>query len=182
LATYVSMLRGINVGGNKRMKMEKLRESFEALGFKRVQTLIQSGNVVFQAAKSSPPALSKKIEQRLVEDFEFSVPVVTRTAEEMRQAVENNPFLKERGIDVEKIHVMFLSECPAPQAIAKLEAFTVAPERSRCLGKEIYLYLPNGVAESKLMKAPLDRTLAVQATARNWKTVNSLHRMCQDCG
>jgi uncharacterized protein (DUF1697 family) len=176
------MLRGINVGGNKRMKMEKLRESFEALGFKRVHTFIQSGNVVFQAAKSSPASLSKKIEKRLLQDFGFSVPVVTRTAEEMRTAVENNPFLKERGVDVEKLHVMFLSESPAADALKKLEVFTVAPERSRCLGKEIYLYLPNGVAESTMMKAPLDRTLAVLATTRNWKTVNALHRICQDCG
>ncbi len=181
MAIYVSMLRGINVGGNKRMKMEKLREAFEALGLERVKTFIQSGNVVFHAAKASPVAFSKKIEARLVADFGFSVPVVTRTADEMLKAIESNPFLKERGIDREKLHVMFLSDTPAPEALKKLEAFTTAPDRSRCLGKEIYLYLPNGAGESKLMKAPLDRALSVVTTTRNWKTVNALYQMCQDC-
>jgi uncharacterized protein (DUF1697 family) len=182
LAIYVSMLRGINVGGNKRMKMEKLRATFEDLGFERVKTFIQSGNVVFHAAKASPAAVSKKIEARLVADFGYTVSVVTRTADEMFKAVENNPFLKERGIDPEKLHVMFLSDNPAPEALTKLEAFTIAPDRSRCLGKEIYLYLPNGAGESKLLKAPLDRALSVVTTTRNWKTVNALHQMCRDCG
>jgi uncharacterized protein (DUF1697 family) len=62
-----------------------------------------------------------------------------------------------------------------------LADLTTAPDQSRCLGKEIYLYLPNGVSESRLMKNPLDRVLAVVTTTRNWKTVNTLHQMCLDC-
>jgi len=181
LAIYVSMLRGINVGGHKRMKMEKLRQSFEALGFKRVQTFIQSGNVVFQTTKAPNVALSKKIAEQLATDFGFSVPVITRNAEEMRKAIENNPLLEERGIDFEKLHVMFLSHDPVPEALKRLGTLTVPPDRSCCFGKEIYLYLPNGAGESKLMKATLDPTLSIVTTTRNWKTVNSLHQMCQDC-
>lgn len=177
---YLSLLRGINVGGNKRIKMEKLRQCFEALGFEQVQTFIQSGNVIFKTNKVSPTTLSKKIEIQLLEEFGLRVSVVTRTADELRRTVEDNPFLKERGIDPEKLHVMFLSDTPSPDAIEKLKQRPIAPDCFHLLRKEIYLYLPNGVSGSKLMKSPLDRALSVVTTMRNWNTVNALHQMCQD--
>ena len=181
MGIYVSMLRGINVGGNKRIKMDALRESFEALGFDQVKTFIQSGNVIYKGARTSTTALSNKIEKRLLDDFAFAVPVVTRTAQEMAGAIQNNSFVGATSIDKEKLHVMFLSAIPAPDALSKLDALISEPEQCRCLGKEIYLYLPNGAGESKLLKAPLGRMLAVVSTTRNWKTVNSLHQMCQEC-
>jgi len=178
---YISLLRGINVGAHKRIKMEQLRTSFEALGFEQVKTYIQSGNVVFKTAKVSPAALSKRIEGRILKDFGFSVSVVSRTLDEMAQTIANNPFLKDRGIDPEKLHVTFLSEELTPAATKKLAELTLVPDQSRCLGQEIYLYLPNGVSGSILMKNPLDRLLSVVTTTRNWRTVNALHQMCQEC-
>jgi len=176
---YVSMLRGINVGPHKRIKMDQLRASFEALGFEQVKTYIQSGNVVFKDRSISTLALSKKIEKQLLGNFGFSIPVVTRTADELAATVKNNPF--PGGIDPEKLHVMFLSDAPSQAALAKLSEVTAAPEQSHCRGKGIYLYLPNGVAESRLMKAPLERILSVVPTTRNWKTVNQLAQMCGEC-
>lgn len=178
---YISMLRGINVGGNKRIKMDRLRESFEALDFEQVKTYIQSGNVVFKAGKVSTAGLSKRIEERILDDFGFSVSVISRTADELANTVENNPLLKQPGIDTERLHVAFLSEAPAPPALNKLAQLTLKPDQSRCLGKEVYLYFPNGVSASSLWKYPLDGVLSVVATTRNWKTVNSLHQMCRDC-
>lgn len=177
---YLSLLRGINVGGNKRIKMEKLRQCFEALGFERVQTFIQSGNVIFETNKVSPTTLSRKIESQLLDEFGFRVPVVIRTADELRNTIEDNPFPKEPRIDPEKLHVMFLSDRPSPDTIETLKQRPIAPDRFHVLRKEIYLYLPNGVAGSKLMKSPLDRTLSVVTTMRNWNTVNALHQMCRD--
>jgi uncharacterized protein (DUF1697 family) len=182
MPVYVSMLRGINVGPHKRIKMDALRECFEALGFEQVRTYIQSGNVVYKAGKIAPLALSGKIEKELLKRFGFCVPVVSRTDDEIGETVSKNPFLKERGIDPEKLHVMFLSDVPAARAVKKLDAFLTAPEQCRWIGKVMYLYLPNGVAESKLMKSPLDRILSVTTTARNWKTVNQLLQMCEECG
>jgi len=181
MAIYVSMLRGINVGGHKRIKMDQLRKSFEALGLEQVQTYIQSGNVVFKAGKTVPSALSARIEKRILSDFGFSVSVVSRTADEMALMIENNPFLKQRGIDPEKLHVMFLSEAPAPAALKKLAEVTAPPDQFRSADREIYFYLPNGVSQSVLFKSPVDRILAVVTTMRNWRTVNTLHQMCQDC-
>ncbi len=178
---YISMLRGINVGGHKRIKMDQLRKSLEALGFEQVKTYIQSGNVVFKTRRTSPAALSKKIEERIVKDFGFSASVISRTAEEMSKMIAENPFLKQRGIDPAKLHVMFLSELPAPTALKKLAEVTVAPDQRQCSAREIYFYLPNGVSKSVLWNSPVDRILAVVTTTRNWRTVNTLHRMCQEC-
>jgi uncharacterized protein (DUF1697 family) len=178
---YISMLRGINVGGHKRIKMDRLRESFEALGFEQVQTYIQSGNVVFRAGKSSTSGLSTKIEGRILSDFGFPVSVISRTDDEFGKAIADNPFLKQRGIDLEKLHVMFLSEAPAPAAVKKLAELTAAPDQFRSLDRQIYFHLPNGMSNSVLMKSPIDRLLSVVTTTRNWRTVNALHQICQDC-
>jgi uncharacterized protein (DUF1697 family) len=175
------MLRGINVGGNKRIKMDDLRKSFEGLGFEQVKTYIQSGNVVFKAGKASSVALGKKIEAMIVRDFGFSASVIVRTAAELSETIAANPFLVQRGIDHEKLHVVFLSDSATAAALKKLAEFTVAPDQSQCVGKEIFLYLPNGFSASSLWKVPWEKALAVVTTTRNWKTVNSLHALCQDC-
>jgi uncharacterized protein (DUF1697 family) len=181
MPVYISMLRGINVGGHKLIKMDKLRALFEELGFEQVKTYIQSGNVVFKTKRTSTSALSRKIEEKILSDFGFSVSVISRSSDDMAATIAGNPFLKEREIDQEKLHVMFLSEAPAPVALKKLIDLTAAPNQCRPIDREIYFYLPNGVSQSVLMKSPVDRILAVVTTTRNWRTVNSLHQMCQDC-
>jgi|SRR5579864_358580 len=182
MPVYVAMLRGINIGPHKRMKMEKLRASCEALGFEKIKTFIQSGNVVFRAAKMSPATVSKKLEERIAKDFGFSADVIARTKEEMEKVVHNNPLLKERGLDPAKLHVVFLSERPEAAALEKLESLTLEPDKVRHSGREIYFCFPNGVSGSSLWKHPLDRVLSVSATMRNWNTVNSLYEMAVECG
>jgi uncharacterized protein (DUF1697 family) len=181
MPVYIAMLRGINIGPHKRMKMEKLRASCEALGLQKVQTLIQSGNIVFQAAKTSPAALSKKIEEQIVKDFGFSADVITRTRDDMEQVVKRNPLVK-RGFDLAKLHVVFLTQPPTPDALKKLELLTLAPDKFRASGNEIYFYFPNGVSGSSLWKHPLDRVLGQTGTMRNWNTVTALLEMAMECG
>jgi uncharacterized protein (DUF1697 family) len=182
MPVYIAMLRGINIGPHKRVKMEKLRASCEGLGLQKVKTFIQSGNVVFQAGKQSLASASKKIEERIVTDFGFSVDVISRSQDEMGKIIRGNPLLKERGIDRSKLHVAFLSDTPAPEAVKKLESLTIKPDEVRVVGKEIYLYFPNGVSGSSLWKHPLDRVLSVPVTMRNWSTVNALYEMAVECG
>jgi uncharacterized protein (DUF1697 family) len=181
MPVYVALLRGINLGPHKRIKMERLRESFEHLGLEQVKTYIQSGNVVFEAGKAASTTLGEKIEARIVSDFGFQVSVIVRTGAELGEIIAANPFLKQRGVDPEKLHVTFLSETPAAPALKKLARFTVAPDQSRCVGREIFLHLPNGFSGSSLWKVPWEKALAVVTTTRNWKTVNALYRMCLDC-
>ncbi|MGA9507362.1 MAG: DUF1697 domain-containing protein [Candidatus Sulfotelmatobacter sp.] len=181
MPVYIALLRGINLGGHKKIKMDELRASLAALGFDRVKTYIQSGNVVFKAAKLSDKALSKKIEATILSTFGHSVSVIIRTAEEIKQVIANNPFLKQPDIDQTKLHVMFLRESPAQSALQQLETLVLKPDQFRSLGKELYFYLPNGVAESAVMKKPIDRVLAIPTTMRNWRTVNTVQQMCADC-
>jgi len=177
MPVYIAMLRGINIGPHKRMKMEKLRASCEELGFVKVKTYIQSGNIVFQAPKLSSATAAKKIETQIVTDFGFSVNVISRTAEETKKVVEGNPLLREPGIDPSKFHVVFLAEVPSPDAIKKLAGITLSPDKVRHSGKEIYFYFPNGVSGSSIWKHNLDRVMLVCGTMRNWNTVNTLYKM-----
>ncbi len=174
------MLRGINVGAHKRMKMEKLRASCEALGFAGVKTYIQSGNLIFQGPGLSTQELAKKLGECIVKNFGFSSEIIARTREEMRKVIDDNPFSKERGMDVSKLHVVFLSQPAAPAGLKKLQELTLAPDRVQPGGNEIYFYFPNGVSGSSLWKHPLDRVLGVAGTMRNWKTVTTLYQMATE--
>jgi uncharacterized protein (DUF1697 family) len=178
---YIALLRGINVGAHKRMKMDKLRASCEALGFKNVRTYIQSGNVVFQASEASSEAVGKKLEAEILKTFGFSSDVIARTAKEIKQIIESNPLLKEAGVIAEKLHVVFLADAPMPDAKKKLEALTLPPDKVRHSGKEIYFYFPNGVSGSSIWKHSLDRILGTSGTMRNWKTVNTIYQMAAEC-
>ena len=177
---YISMLRGVNLGPHNRMKMEPLRKSLEVLGFEQVQTYIQSGNVIFRAAKQSPRAVSKRIEETVLADFGFAVPVITQTCEQMKETIQNNPFSKKRGIDVSKMHVTFLSQVPVEAALKKLAVADGADEFCHS-GEAIYLHCRNGYSETKLSNGFFEKTLAVRATTRNWKTVNQLYKMALEC-
>jgi len=181
MPVYISMLRGINIGPHKRMKMEKLRASLEDLGFSSVKTYIQSANAVFKAAKTPPLTLSKKIEDQILADFGFPVNVITRTSDEMGKVIQNNPLLKQRDIDSSKLHVVFLSAIAGPDAVKKLESLTLPPDKVCCSESETYFYFPNGVSGSNVWKHPLDRVLAVTCTMRNWNTVNKLYEMALEC-
>jgi uncharacterized protein (DUF1697 family) len=180
MPTYVALLRGINIGPHKRMKMDKLRASCEGLGFTGVKTYIQSGNVIFKAPKLSPAALSKRLRECIVKDFGFSAEVISRSREDMKNIIDDNPFTKERGMDTSKLHVVFLSQAPTKEALAKLQALTLAPDRTCSSGTEIYFYFPNGVSGSSLWKHPLDRITGVPGTMRNWNTVNKLYQMAME--
>src|SRR5205823_6790565 len=102
MPTYIAMVRGINVSGHKPVKMEELRKSFEKLGSKNVKTYVQSGNVVFDASAGSVPRLQEKIEKQILGDFAVSVPVLLRTARELRDVIQRNPFPKDPAVDQSK--------------------------------------------------------------------------------
>jgi uncharacterized protein (DUF1697 family) len=176
-STYVALLRGINVGGHKIVKMDQLRNAFEALGFEDVTTYVQSGNVVFNASTKPSENLSKKIEEKVLREFDISVSVIVKTSEEVSEVIRNNPFLQEKGIDPSKLHVTFLSRAPEKAALKMLDPIAATPDQFRSSGKEIYLYCPNGYGVTRLSNNALERVLSVRATTRNWKTVNRLHEM-----
>ncbi len=179
MPVYVALLRAVNLGAHNRMKMSRLQEVCAGLGFARVATYIQSGNVVFSLSKGSAAAASKMLEKAIRREFCFDVRVFCRSAEEMGAVIRRNPLAKVKGIDTGKLHVSFLSEVPVAAAVKKLESFAAGGEQLRCAGTELYLYCPQGYGRSKLANLNVERVLKVAATTRNWRTVNTLAAMAE---
>ncbi len=177
MITYIAMLRGINVGRGKAVKMQRLRTSFTALGFGEIKTYVQSGNVVFQSKRKSPAELTRTIEAKIQRDFGFTVPVLIKTSKELAQIVRDNPLLRVKGIDVSKLHVTFLSDAPPKTAAKALEDLATTRERFRILNREIYLYCPDGYGKSKLTNNTIEKEFSLVATTRNWRTVSALLEM-----
>jgi uncharacterized protein (DUF1697 family) len=177
MARFVVMLRGVNVGGNI-LKMDRLRELCDELGFKNTQTYVQSGNLVFETDHSQP-ALCSLIEKRLAGETRLPISVILRTPAELVKIISGNPFLKEKGIDLSKLHVTFLAKPVGKDGVGKLAAINAGADRFRVIGKEIYLHCPNGYGETKLSNNALQKVLGVNATTRNWNTVNKLNVMAK---
>ncbi len=175
MTTYIALLRGINVGGNT-LRMERLRALFAELGLADARTYVQSGNVLFTAAR--PPAeLAALIEARLARETRLPVSVFIRTPAQLERILAANPFLKEPGIDAKKLHVTFLSGRPSKPGLAALGAVKSGADRWQAVGAEIYLRCPGGYGRSKLTNTAIERLLAIRATTRNWTTVTALYEM-----
>jgi uncharacterized protein (DUF1697 family) len=176
---YIAMLRGINVSGHKLIKMERLRASLETLDCSDVRTYVQSGNVVFKTSKKVAADVAKMIEKNILDDFGFAVPVLLRTPAELGEILKRNPLVKQTAIDDAGLYITFLSQ-PAPTDAAQLlEPLATASEQLFVAGREIYLCCPNSYGNTKVSNAAIEKKLAVQATTRNWRTVNILFEMAQ---
>lgn len=174
---YIALLRGINVGGQKKIKMADLKVMFESMGFKDVKTYIQSGNVIFNYDSSDTIILANRVEEKISETFGFSAKTIIRTAEELRSIIDNNPFIKEPDIELDKLHVTLMIDVPAPNIISSLNIKKEENERYLIISKEIYLYCPNGYGNTKLNNSIFEKKLNIAATTRNWKTITKLHEL-----
>ncbi len=182
MSIYVALLRGINVSGQRKVPMARLRALCEGLGYTEVTTYLQSGNVVFQAPRRPTTVLASAIEERIAAELGFDVPVLVRTKEALHAVATTNPLL-DGGVDAASLHVVFLEGRPSPTALAALDALAAepfAPDRFVASGSEIYLSCPNGYGRTKLTNAFFERRLDTHATTRNWKTVTNLVGLTQE--
>jgi len=171
MTRYISILRGINVSGQKVIKMADLKILYEKLKLNNVTTYIQSGNVVFD----SPIKLKAElIENAIAKHYGFSVPVILRTDKEWTKIITSNPFTKDPDKDISKMHVVFLADKPNLPDKEKLNKVKHPSEEYFFEGTEVFLYCPNGYGKTKLSNTFLEKTLKTTATTRNWKTVNKL--------
>jgi uncharacterized protein (DUF1697 family) len=180
MATYVILLRAVNVGSTGKLPMAAFRKMLEDLGYRNVETYIQSGNAVVDA-KGSSAAVGKAVSAGLQKLMGSAVPVIVRTHEDLGRAIAANPFATEAAADGARVHVAFLSGVPAATNGKGLEVIvTKNPtrrDRYHLAGHTLYLHLPDGAAETKFTAQALDKILGVTATARNWNTVLKLHAM-----
>lgn len=175
---HVAFLRGINVGGKNSLPMKTLASLFEAAGAVDVQTYIQSGNVVYGASEKTAAKIAAVIEKAIAKEMSLSVPVVTRSAAELEVIASSNPFLA-RGESEDAVHVMFLAEAPVAKAVATLDPNRSPGDEFAVLGRDVYLFLPNGVGRTKLSNAYFDSKLATVSTGRNWRTVLKMLEMAR---
>lgn len=174
MLTYISILRGINVSGQKLIKMDDLRKLYETLGFQNVTTYVQSGNVVFCGDEASLTDLEDKIKQQIQEDFGFEVPVMVLTIDKLKQIIESNPFLTDADKEQTHFHVTFLASKPIPYNNDVIENKKTGGEAIAFSDNAIYLYCPDGYGRTKLTNTFIESKLKVVATTRNWKTTNEL--------
>lgn len=177
MAVFLSILRGINVSGQKMIKMPDIKALYEELGFKNVSTYIQSGNVIFESKDDKN--LSKKIEAEIKKKYGFEVPVLILKKEELQNIISGNPFLKEKNIDEERMYVTYLAEQPATENLEKIKTIDFSPERFIIKEKAVYLYVPKPATygNTKLNNNFFENKLKVKATTRNWKTTNEVFKI-----
>ncbi len=174
MTVVISMLRGVNVGGHHKIKMDALRALYVSLGLHHPQTYVQSGNVIFTTAERNLVRLARRIENGIEQSFGFRPDVMLRTASEMRDVVAGNPFATRQDIEPGKLLVNFLAAAPSPEARRRILQLQTDPEQLRLAGRELYIYYPHGVGRSKLSTAVLERTLQTSSTGRNWNSVTKM--------
>jgi uncharacterized protein (DUF1697 family) len=170
---YVALLRGINVGGHKKVPMGRLREAMQAHGFTDPATYLQSGNVVVSGPKKSDERIARDLEKLIEEEFGFSARVLVRTKAELASIVKNNP-MPEGASQPRSFLVTFLSAKPTAAQIRELDPAEFEPDRFEVRGREVYVFCPNGLNQSVFANFQWDKRFGITATARNWNTVTKL--------
>ncbi len=180
MTTFVALLRGVNVSGQKPIRMDALTDSCAAIGLTDVRTYLQSGNVVFSAPAAQAKKLAGSIRARIKKDFGHDVDVQVLSAKEITRIATSNPLQPKTGEDEKTYHVTFLAAPVSNTRFKALKLPAQTGERAVLDGDCVYLHCPHGYGKSKLTNAYFEKALAVAATTRNWRTVLALTDMCAE--
>jgi len=174
---YISILRGINVSGQKKIVMKDLKSLYERLGFENVTTYIQSGNVIFDCDSDDVNDIKSKIETAIKQQYDFEVPVNVRSSCEFKEVLARVPFDDVNlETDGTKMLVTFLDKQPKSNEIDALIEYVKSPEKLVLGDKCVYLHCPNGYGKTKLTNVFIEKKLKVIATTRNLKSV---YKLCE---
>ncbi len=171
--TWIALLRGINVGGNNILPMKDLKALCESLGFKDVQTYIQSGNCVFRSDTADATTVSSLLEGAIEEGFGFRPPVLAVTEGDLTSAIATNPY---PDGDPKCVQLFFLFEPASTADLTTLQGLKASSEQFELTDKVFYLHAPDGIGRSKLV-AKVDKFIPVEKTARNLRTALKLQEM-----
>lgn len=175
--TYIALLRGINVSGQKLIKMADLRSHLAELKFNNIQTYIQSGNIILRSEGKSAQEIETLIHEKIKEKYGFEVPTLVKTPQDFIDVLERNPFKEEEKTDPKRIYITFLSNSPEPSGTDDLNKVDYSPEQYVINGNIVFFFSPNGYGNAKMNNNLFEKQLKVNATTRNWKTVNVLLEM-----
>jgi uncharacterized protein (DUF1697 family) len=164
---WLALLRGVNVGGARTLPMSVLESAFRAAGADRAETVIQSGNVVFDSKR--PDEVCGAVVAAIMTTMGFWPAIVLRSAAAWRAMVEGNPFVA-AGAGADTLHVACLATTPTASVAARLDPCGFLPDEFVVACADVYLKLPNGVARANLNNARLDKALGTVSTLRNWRT------------
>jgi uncharacterized protein (DUF1697 family) len=179
MPVLISMLRGVNVGGHNKIKMDALRALYESLKLDSPRTYVQSGNVIFRTKEKNSAALAKKIQSAIERKFGFRPEVILRTTGEMRTAIAASPFAG-RNLEPGKTVMTFLAGDARLEAANELLALKNFPEELHLLGRELHIYFPDGIGKSKLPWPKIEKLLATPGTARNWNSLTRMMAMAEE--
>jgi uncharacterized protein (DUF1697 family) len=172
---FISFLRGVNMTGHNSIKMTDLAALYRNIGLNDAKTYIQSGNVIFSNTENIPPsALSVNIEHAILERFNFIIPVMIRTYQELKDLFSLNPFHEEPNFDPSKMAVIFLHDEPSDTQIQKIAGINYPPDKFKIVGREVFIYCPNGFGRTKLYTNFFEKKMGVAGTGRNWKTITTI--------
>jgi uncharacterized protein (DUF1697 family) len=174
MSVVISMLRGVNVGGHNKIKMDALRALYSGLELRDPQTYIQSGNVIFSTDEQDLASVAERIKDGIERTFGCRPEVILRTASALKKVIARNPFATRPGVETSKLVVVFYSGNPDAEARKAVLRIKVDPEELRIDGRELYVYFPNGQARTKFPAALIEKTLKTPGTGRNWNTVTKL--------
>jgi uncharacterized protein (DUF1697 family) len=180
MPVLISMLRGVNVGGHNKIRMDDLRALYESLKLEGPRTYVQSGNVIFRTKKKNSVALAKKIQSAIERTFKCRPDVILRTTGELREAIAASPFASRRDLEPGKILVTFLATVASPDARTTLLGFKSYPEEIHLKGRELYIYFPDGAGKSKLPWSRVEKLLQTTGTARNWNSVTKMLAIAEE--
>jgi len=177
---YIAILRGINVGGHRKILMKDLRDLFQKMKFNNVITYIQSGNVIFEYDdKVSLPDIENQITNSIKTKYGYDVPVIVRKSEDLFEILNSNPFIKSDDFDIERLALTFLGEIPEKNKVSIIEEIDFSPDRFIIIGKNAFVYCSGKYSDSKISNKFFEDKLKTKATTRNWKTIKKLCEMLE---
>jgi uncharacterized protein (DUF1697 family) len=174
MTTYIALLRGVNVGGHKKLAMADLRALLSRMGFEDPHSLLQSGNLAFRGKQQSIGKLEQSLESEIRKRLSVETMVFIRTVKELQMVISRNPFPGEAKSDPSHLAVMFFRGAPAPADVKALQKSHAGPEALRSEGREAYVTYPDGFAKTRLTLPVIERALNTKGTGRNWNTVMKL--------
>jgi uncharacterized protein (DUF1697 family) len=178
----IALLRAVNVAGHNPVAMADLRNLVAGLGFSDVQSVLQSGNLVFKANGKGGAKLERLLEAEAKKRLALEADFFVRSAAEWEDLVAENPFRAEARRDPARLVVVFLKDAPGNGAVKALQAAIVGREVVRATGKQAYIVYPDGQGRSKLTNALIEKHLGTRGTARNWNTVLRLAELVRAGG